>query len=134
MPLWKMEQITPYLERKDNHTKHNPLGAKLVRDCLTNSEIGIITFIEKGGSHKEETITAPTIIAHTIAKHSVYREENPDIYSYEKAAEALYKIYWSNLPFWGRFHRRAYKWSLPTIAGSLVGSLILLLIEAIMLY
>ncbi|MDE0149963.1 MAG: hypothetical protein OXM58_16490 [Rhodospirillaceae bacterium] len=120
MPLWKIEQITPYFEKEGSHTKHNPLGEKLVKDCLTNSEIGIIIFVEKEGSFNKEKLTAPTIIASTIAKHDVYREENPDMYSYEKAAEAIYDIYWRNLSWRGKLHRRAYKWSLPAIAGTLI--------------
>ena len=122
MPLWKMEQIAPYFEREGNHATHNPLGVKLVKDCLTNSEIGTISFIEKGGSYNEENITTPTIMAHTlaVAKLPAYRQENPDMYSYEKAAKVLYGIYWSNLSCWGKLHRICYRWSLPTIAGSLI--------------
>lgn len=121
MPLWKMKQITPYFEREGSHTKHCPLGTKLVKDCLTNSEIGTISFVEEGGFYNEEKITAPTIMAHTIvtAKFSAYRKENPDGNSYEKAAKALYKIYWSNLSFWGKLHRVCHMWSLPAIAISL---------------
>ena len=131
MPFWKMEQITPYFEREGNHTKHNPLGVKLVKDCLTNSEIGTISFVEKGGSYNGENILTPTILAHTVATVSpVYRKENPDMYSYEKAADAIYGIYWSNLSCWGKLHRRAYKWSLPAIALALI----ILLIEATALY
>ena len=121
MPLWKMEQIDPYYEKdhERNHTKRNPLGAKLVKDCLTNSEIGVIHFLEEGVSYNDEKITTSTIICSTIATHDVYRDENPSLNSYEKAAKALYKIYWGNLSCWGKLHRVCYKWSLPAIAGSL---------------
>lgn len=130
MPLWKMEQITPYFEKEGNHTSHNPLGEKLVKDCLTNSEIGIISLVKEGDKFNDEKIEANTIIAHTIKTHSVYREENPDMYSYEKAARALYRIYWKNLSIWGKLHRVGYKWSLPTIALSLI----VLAVEATALY
>ena len=132
MPLWKMEQITPYFEREGNHTKHNPLGTKLIKDCLTNSEIGTVSFVEEGGFYNEEEITAPTIMAHTLvtAKVPAYREENPDGNSYEKAATTLYKIYWSNLSCWGKLHRVCYKWSLPAIAISFF----VILIENIVSY
>lgn len=132
MPLWKMEQITPYFEKEGSHTKLNPIGDKLVKDCLTNSEIGTIKFMEAGGSYKilkdgefrEEKISSPTIIAQTVTTVSpVYRDDNPDMYSYEKAAKALYNVYWRHLSFWGKFHRLAYRWSLPTIALSLVAYL-----------
>lgn len=140
MPLWKMEQIEPYSDNEGENTTFNPTGEKLVKDCLTNSEIGIIKFIKPGhsygiiknGKSQKEVMTAPTIIAHTIVSGSpVYREEDPDMNSYEKAAKALYGVYWRNVSLWGKMHRVCYKWSLPTIAGSLVGSLILLLFEAI---
>lgn len=132
MPLWKMEQITPYFERDGNHSKHNPLGTKLVRDCLTNSEIGTIDFVEEGGSYNGENITTPTIMAHTLvtAKSPAYRKENPDANSYEKAAKALYKVYWGNLSCWGKIHRMCYMWSLPAIAVSLF----LILMESIVPY
>lgn len=137
MPHWKMEQIAPYFEKEDKHTTFNPTGEKLVKDCLTNSEIGIIRFIIPGhsygikGESQKEVMTSPTIIATTIVSASpVYREENPDMNSYEKAAKALYDVYWNNLSFRGKLHRRAYKWSLPAIAGSLI----LLLIELAALY
>ena len=139
MPLWKMEQITPYFEKEGDRTKHNLVGVKLVKDCLTNSEVGAIGFIEAGGSYEilrdgefqKEKISYPTIIAQTVVTVSpIYREDNPDMYSYEKAAKALYNVYWSHLSFWGKLHRLAYRWSLPTIALSLV----LILIEVIALY
>lgn len=121
MPLWQMEQIAPYFEMEGKHTKFNPLGVKLVKDCLTNSEVGTISFVEKGGLYNGENIVTPTIFAHTVATVSpVYREENPDMNSYEKAAKALYRVYARNLSFWGKLHRWAYRWSLPTIAVSLI--------------
>ncbi len=121
MPLWKMEQIAPYFEVEGKHTKFNPLGVKLVKDCFTNSEIGTISFVEKGALYNGESVTTPTIIAHTVTSASpVYRQGNPDTNSYEKSAKALYKTYWRNLSCWGKLHRLAYKWSLPTIAFSLI--------------
>lgn len=139
MPLWKMEQITPYFEKVENRAKHDIVGVKLVKDCLTNSEVGTINLMEAGGSYEfrrdgefqKEKFGSPTIIANTVAKVSpVYRDDNPDIHSYEKAAKALYKVYWRHLSFWGKLHRLAYKWSLPMIAVTLV----LILIEVIALY
>ena len=132
MPLWKMEQIEPYFEKdhERNHARTNPLGTKVVKDCLTNSEIGIITFVEEGGSYNKEPITVPTIIASTIKTHDVYRDNELTLNSYEKAAEVLYKRYWDNLSCWSRLHRRLHKWSLPAIAGSLF----LILIENLVPY
>ena len=104
MPLWKMEQITPYFEKEGNHTKENPIGTKLVKDCLTGSEIGIVHILPLGHSYNGEKVTTPTIIAHTIVRTSpVYREESPDMNSFEKAAKKLYTVYWRNLSFWGSF-------------------------------
>ena len=132
MPLWRMEQIDPYYEKDHdrNHVRLNVIGTKVVKDCLTNSEIGIIATFPEGYGYNEEEITTPTIIGSTIAILDVYRDENLTLNSYEKAAKALYDIYWHNLSWWGRQHRRLHKWSLPAIAGSLF----LLFVEAIILY
>lgn len=130
MPLWKIEQIDPYFEKEGNHTTLNPIGTKLVKDCLTNSEIGVIHFRREGESYNEVQYSQPTIIATTIVDSAsfAYEEQNPDGNSYEKAAKALYKIYWNNISWWGKLHRWVHKWALPAIP------IVLFLVGAVLPY